>query len=538
MERFIGGESQGRSFLGGRRNKPRSIGLAIVLVAGAIGVIVWKIPALVVTLVAVAAVYAVTETTHFGSPLQRWQDRRRWKERTRLGLTRFRPVTDRPAALEDDMLSAKRRQRRALTREWNVYRDWPDGVEGLNWLMAEPRQPGILWHTPTGEESYFTVVFPVSGQIQGLEGDDAVERAASRFGGLLAGWGSARSLASRVQMLTRVLPIDSARHERWVLDNVDTEAPRALLESYDEVVRALGRGGLMQRHYAVIRWPMDGQFIAHAQRRGEGEEGWLALLTREIDSAWRRLANAGLGPGNPLTAAEVAAVLRHLQMPSWPIDQAGDVPIYWPWLGSEDEWSYTKVEAQGPDGRVEQWFHRTARIAIDGVGTGPRTPLWMMPILAHLPHDIVRSVSSEIEMIPAREARAQARLDLTSDLADLHAQASKGALTSEDLEVSVRGAKSRRDDLAPGSGVHGAGWAMHVSLSARSLEELAEATAVLEEALGGDMDIEQLEWLDSYQAAAAATCWPVARGMAPVEVGRSQRLRRLLAGKGTKEAIA
>lgn len=536
-ERYIGGESQGRSLLGGRRNKPRTLGMLAVFVVGIFAVILWKIPGLIVAAIAAAIVWALTTGTHFGSPLQRIQARRRWKWRQKTGRSTFVPVDRRPEELDTRRARASKRERARIDSEWTKFRDWPDGVEGLNWLQAAPGVPGILWHTPTGQEPYCTVVFPVRGQIQGLEGDSAINGAATRFGRLLAGWGSPRALVSGVQMLTRVLPVDSARHEQWVRENVDWDTPTPLLESYDDVVRQVGRGGMMQRHYVVVRWPITAQFLAAAERRGAGHEGWRDLLEREIEAAGRALVAARLEPGAALTAAQTAALFRHLQMPSWPIDQVADVPVMWPWLASEDGWSYTRQVDVGPSGELEEWFHRTARLPIEGVGTGARTPLWLLPFLTQLPQDIVRSISIEIELVPASVARQQARADLSSDLADLYAQQRKGALTSEDLEVTKAAAQARRDDLVPGSGAQGAGFAMHVSLSARSVEALADACAVVEECLGTDLDIEDVSWLDPDQSSAAATCWPVARGMRPVGENGSARIRKMLAGKGNKEAL-
>lgn len=537
LERYIGGESQGRSIFGGKRNRPRMIGLGVVFVVGLVVTMIWQGPALVATAVAAAVVWIATMGTHFGSPWKRIQDRRRWKEMTKTGRTRFEPVDRRSRDLEEQWAAASRSEKKKLAHEWAQYRDWPDGVEGMNWLQAEPGKPGIIWHTPTGQEAYFTVCFPIRGQVQGLEGDSAINTAANRFGRLLAGWSGPTSLVSGVQMLTRVLPVDSARHEQWVRENVDWDTPDALLTSYDDVVRQVGRGGLMQRHFAVMRWPATATFMQAAERRGEGEEGWRLLLEREIAGAKRRLQAARLQPGEALTAARVSAVLRHLQMPSWPIDQAGDAPVRWPWLASDSAWSYVKVRDEGPEGDLETWFHRTARIPIETVGTGPRTPLWLLPFLTRLSDDVIRSISFEIETVPASMARAQARADLASDLADLHAQEKNGALTNEELQVTKRAAEARRSDLQPGSGAAGAGFAMHVSLAARTERDLADACTVVKETLTTDLDIEEVEWLDPDQAAAAATCWPVARGMRPVEQSRGDKFLALVAGKGRKEAL-
>lgn len=537
IERHVGGETQGRGLFGGKRNPTRTIGLGVVFVVGCVATMMWQGPGLVLTLLAGAIVWVATLNTHNGSLWKRVDDRRRWKASVKQGLHQFVPVDRRPAELEEQWASASRRQKKTLSRQWTQYRDWPDGVEGMNWLQDAPGTPGIIWHTPSGQEAYFTVCFPVRGQIQGLEADSAINNAAERFGRMLAGWSSPSSLVSGVQVLTHVLPIDSARHEKWVLDNFDPNTPYRLLQSYDDVVKQTGRGGLMQRHYVVVRWPATPAFRLRAEQRAPGEEGWRLLLQQEIKAAWRRLHAARFEPGDALTATQFSAVLRHLQMPSWPIDQAGDVAVKWPWMPSKNSWSYVKVSDEGPEGEHETWYHRTARIPADRIGTGARTPLWLLPFLTRLSDDVVRTISIEIETVPASTARASARADLASDLADMHAQRKKGSITSEELEVALAAANARRDDLKPGRGAGGAGFAIHVSISATSESRLTEACTVVKETLTTDLDVEDVEWLDPDQAAAAAACWPVARGMRPVQQSQSDKLLAMVAGKGRKDAL-
>ena len=448
----------------------------------------------------------------------------------------FRPVARRPAHLQRDLSRGSRKERAAALAAWNSYRDWPDGAQGMQWPAWAPGRPGIAWHLPTGEEDYLSVVFPLGGQIRGLEGDQVVNGGAVAYGALLASQGSLGSRMTRTQMITRALPVDSANHEAWVVANLDPAAPRVLVESYEQVVNQVGRGGLMQRHYAVVRWPVTATFTRAAGRLGPGQAGWLALMEREVPAAWRRLDAARLAPGPALSAARCAAVLRHLQMPSWPIDQAGDVDVHDPWLASRDEWSYTCTEDLGPTGEVEAWLHRTALVPIDAVETGARTPLWLLPLLAQLPAQIVRTISLQVEAIPAAQARADARADVTSDLADLEAQARKGVLAGEDLKVGIRAAKSRLSDLEPGSGHHGAGWVMHVSISARTRQELADASEQIAEA-AGHCGITDLAWYDAQSAAAQACTWPLARGMHPVKASAATKVRGFLAGRGHQEEL-
>ena len=109
-------------------------------------------------------------------------------------------------------------------------------------------------------------------------------------------------------------------------------------------------------------------------------------------------------------------------------------------------------------------------------------------------------------------------------------------LTREELTVGLSAARARLEDLRPGSGHHGAGWAGHLTVSAPSREELVDATTKITEA-AGNAGIAALEWLDTQQAAAAACTWPLARGMQPIGKSAGSRLRGVLAGSGSREAI-
>lgn len=535
QQRTLGGEAAGRSFFGGTRSRTRTGALIVVALAGSVLTLLFQLPGILATLAAAALIYIVTANTHTGSLQQRWANKRRWKERGRLGLRDFQPVARRPAALDPNV--GTRTDKAAGALAWNAYRDWPDGAEGMHWLQRERGVPGIAWHTPTGEAAYLSVVFAVSGQVRGVEGDHFLDGCSAAFGQLLARYGSPLALPNRVQTITRVLPTDSARHEAWVMAGLAPDAPRLLLESYDQVVKRTGRRGLMQRHYVVIRWPLTPTFIASAQRLGRAQHGWRQLMAREVQAAGRHLVAARLGEVAALSAAQTAAVLRHMQIPSWPIDQAADVDVASPWCPTHDEWSYTVATDVGPTGQVESWFHRTALVPIAAVETGPRTSLWLAPLLSQLGDQIVRTISIQTELVPAAEARADARTDVTSDLADLAAQREKGILTDDDLKVGLTGARARLDDLTPGSGHHGAGWAMHITISARSRDQLADASAKIAEA-AGNAGITALSWLDTTQAAAQACTWPIGRGMKPIGASLGGWLRTTAAGSGAKEALS
>jgi hypothetical protein len=131
-----------------------------------------------------------------------------------------------------------------------------------------------------------------------------------------------------------------------------------------------------------------------------------------------------------------------------------------------------------------------------------------------MPGQVVRTLSLQIEGIPAGLARSGARSDLAADIAEIESDRKKGRLSDEDARVRLRTVRARLVDLDPGSGHQGAGWAMHLTISARTRQDLAEASQRVEEA-ADDAGITGLDWLDAHQSAALGFTWPIA-GLAPM----------------------
>lgn len=547
--RNIGGEAGRRGFFGGTSNKTRSIALAVVAVAGAFLTVYTQAPGLIATLAAAGLVWVLTLRTHRGSLLLRFAHSRRWRERQRLGTASFAPIAARALTWDDseDPVKRTRGERRAHERAERRWRECPDGVDGFYWLQREEGLPGIAWHVPTGEEAWLSVCFSVDGQVQGIASDAFLDDAMQAFGGVLNRFGNITTLPNRLQSLTRVLPVDSARHEAWVWEQLDPtiaeddKAMMNLVASYDEVVQLVRSFGLMQRHFVVIRWPITAAFLKAASRRGPAQQGWRVLMNAEIAtvSAQLRRVRPGTTPMevSTLSARHLAAVLRHQQNPSWPLDDLDDLDVDAPWLPSEDVLSANVVTSPGPDGSEQQWWHRTAELPIDAFETGPRTSLWVAPLLSQLGAPIVRTLSLQVEVMPAAAARVAALSDLTADLADLNAQRRKGSIDDSELAARTIAARARLADLAVGSGYHGVGWAGHLTVSGRNREDLTDAVDTVT-AAAGDAGISRLHWLDGEQAAAAASTWPLARGMQPLSRSGAARLQDLLAGTGSKEAIS
>lgn len=72
--------------------------------------------------------------------------------------------------------------------------------------------------------------------------------------------------------------------------------------------------------------------------------------------------------------------------------------------------------------------------------------------------------------------------------------------------------RQRLLDLRPGSGHHGASYALYISYSVESEDELL-ATADLIEAAAADAGIEFIEWMDHRNDLALITTMPFTRGI-------------------------
>lgn len=544
--RYIGGEAGHRSFFGGTHSKGRVIFLGLFFVAGVIGLPLLGWPALLGAVAGAGITLLVTIRTHRGSIADRSRARRRWKLRRRTGSDVFLPYSEQAweEAGREQAAARSRTAKREASRRLGSLRAMPDGADGMGWLQSGRAVPGIAWHAPAGEPAYLSVVFSVSGQLRGIESAAVLNRAAEGWGAFLATRAAPASLARRVQTMTRVLPSDSAYQEHWAAASLDTEIPaaledayRAAQQSYADVIRLSSEGAMVQRHYITVCWPVTAVFRDAASKYGADREGWRALMRQEIASTVAGLTEARMGVVAALSARQVAAVMLHQQNPSRPIDLVAGLNPARPGLASRDEFSAHIVEDVDPiTNSPVTWWHRTARLVPESMAVTGRTPLWVLDLLVG-PSLSVRSVTFHLNLIPAAEAKASAQRDLVRDSAEILSRREAGQIDVGDTQTAMSAAQRRSKDLVAGSNHHGAFWVGHVTISARSREDLSRASRELADLCSNSLGVAQLEWQDSYQAAASGTTWPIGRGIATETTSLSARLYQALAGTSEKEAL-
>jgi hypothetical protein len=534
---LIGGDSAHRGLLGGTVSKPRMIVLGIAVAIGLICSAIWSLPGLVVLVGLPLLGWVATIQTENNTILARYLVRLRWREQRRQGTLTFVPYDkDGWDSLTDRWADSDGRQnRRQAMKELHAMRTTPDGVEGMRWLQDGFQLPGIQWHQPTHGQEYLAVVFSTTGQVEGIEDDPVFDAATAGFESVLAGIGDPLSLPNRIQTITRVLPSDPAEHEAWLVQNGDPKAPKILHDSYLEVVDAISGAQLVQRPMFVVSWPVTDRFVARAERRSDGIDGWLDLMGTEIRAMGNAFTAAGFRNVRPLTARQTAAVLRHLQHPGFPFDQAGDILPDRAWLPSEDSWSYTTYVG-APRGKLSQSLSRTCRITAKNVEITHRTGLWMAPLLGEMTAQVVRTISFHLELTPQDSARFLAEKDRVSDIADKNRRSRAGVLDDASLNVEEQAARRRIEDLTPGTGHVGANWVGYITVTAGTRRELIDACEHTA-ASAANAGINVLEWLDPFQQTANAYTWPVGRGITPSGASASTQLEKFAAGKEAKESL-
>ncbi|TPW78401.1 hypothetical protein [Schumannella sp. 10F1B-5-1] len=540
-DRHIGGESAHRSFFGRTQPKGRIPALAVCFLVMLVATPLIGVWGVVIAAAGGLTTVLLTARTHRGSIIDRRIRRSRWKRRTAAGTDRFDPFDEAEWEVRTSALANARgrKARTAAAREVAAMRAVPDGADGLGWLQLAPREPGIAWHAPSGEPEYLSVAFTVTGQASGLESPSAMRQAAAAWGAFLESKASASNLASSVQTITRVLPPDSAMQEFWVLSALDDAAPADAVQSYEDVLRLTGENAMVQRHYIVLRWQVTEQFRDAALKYGTGRDGWRGLMRQEISSTITGLRDARLGEVEVLSARRLAAMILHQQNPSRPIDYVADIDPTSLGLSSHDEFSAHVVDDSDPvTGETVTWWHRTAAITSENMAMGARTPLWALPLLLGNETRTVRTLSFHLRLIPKGEASSAARADVVRDTADVRAAREKGRLVADETGSNMSAAKRRAADLAHGSPHQGVEWVGFVTISERSRDDLMRGSRILEDACATQLGVTRLDWLDSYQAAASGTTWPIARGLNPGTPSFATRTVNRMAGRSDKDSLS
>ncbi|MFK4299161.1 hypothetical protein ABH924_004342 [Arthrobacter sp. GAS37] len=508
----LGGERGNRGLFGGSRSRLEWAGIGVFVLAAvltaAIGRAEWYM-LLAGSVLLLTGFAAFTPFARFGERtwaalrLQTWHTRRRQRRGTSSFLN---PVTGDPDWVPGPTLKRMEKEERKAAKKGDAYRpaDAPLAVGTMRWFEVPtgPRSSVVAFKDSTRAQGAYIVIVETTGTGSGITDEDGYDAPYLAFGALLSFLAGMTSLITHIQPLTRALPMDATDHLSWMAGQIGPGVPEVLVESYAELTESVQAQADQHRSYYALLIPDTPALERKADRYGPGDEGMgQAVLDELARFAGRASSTFGI---RGLGAVHAAALFRSLQDPRFDIDDldGADLKTCWQTFDGTESQEYLRINA-GPVSRfgfiAKEDFEATA------------LPVQMFqPLIKDVNPSVIRTVTIIDELMPAKQARARARADVTTDTAG--ADKSAGVVTDGSEEVLLGASRQRLQDLRPGTGFHGLGYGMYLSITADSPAELMAASDVVDAACS-DSGIEHITWLDGRHDLAFITCLPLARGL-------------------------
>lgn len=514
----VGGEVSRRGLFGGNRTGPEWIGLGLSVGLGVLAIVasaamIW-VGLLIAAVVVGAGVLLTTPSKMTGhrSLGALYVEARHQRTRKKNGTATFVPVkfrdqtrmvkagkTDRARADEKGMIEVPVRHKN------NV----PLMVGDLRaFTVITPGGPMTVFrHQGTIKVPYYTVTVEVMGSSSGIREENREDSAYVARGQFLARLARRQSLVTHVQSLSRAVPMDSTDHLIWIRDRQAPGVKKILLASYGDLVQTLQSRSEQHRTYETFRIPKSATLSLKADKLGDGDTGLGLAIYQEIRSVLSQAQMMGsIQDYRTLGPEQMAGLLRHLQDPDYDIDDYEGADLADCWQHLDGESSESSVVVNG------HWHTRTGYVPASAFSPEAVPVSSLQALVSGIQPAVVHSVSMVMELQDARKARGKARTDAAMDIAKDNDVRKSGKLSDGSEEVLMGASRQRLLDLRPGSGHHGASYALYISYSVESEDELL-ATADLIEAAAADAGIEFIDWMDHRNDLALITTMPFTRGI-------------------------
>ena len=151
-----------------------------------------------------------------------------------------------------------------------------------------------------------STVVRVRGQEFALSPRDEQVRLLAGWGDVLAGFATERGAVARLSWTDFTTPTGMRDHLSWLATQPDPGSDAA--ESYKELLN--GTGSLSAGHDVLVTVTVSRERLMAGRSAAEADERLLAVLGKAVDTLIRGLRTASLLADDPLTAGELAAVLR------------------------------------------------------------------------------------------------------------------------------------------------------------------------------------------------------------------------------------
>ena len=513
----VGGEVQRRGLFGGNRTAPEWIGLSaavgtalLVVMAGGSQVV-----SLIIAAVLVLAGVILTTPNKFSGHRSLgalFVEARHKKLRRRNKSLVFVPVKARP---QTRMVKAGKKDRHRADEKGMIevpvsHKDNVPLMVGTvrHFTVNTPEGPMVVFrHQGKVQKAYYTVTMEILGSSSAIREEHRKESGHVARGRYLARLARRQSLVTHVQSLARAVPMDSADHLLWVKKRVAKNVPQILLESYGALCETVRSRSEQHRTYETFRIPSSGALFRRADALGGGDEGIGQAIYQEVRSAMAQATMMGsILDFRPLGARAMAALLRHLQDPDFDIDdyEGADLMDCWQHLDG----------AASPLSLVvnNHWRIRTGYVPASAFSPQAIPVEALEAVISGIQPAVVHSVSMVMELEDARSARSKARTDAAMDRAKKKAIDKSGVVTDGSDDVLLDASHQRLLDLKPGSGHHGAAYALYISFAVENEDEILSTTDIVE-AAASDAGIEFIDWMDHRNDLALITTMPFTRGI-------------------------
>jgi hypothetical protein len=168
---------------------------------------------------------------------------------------------------------------------------------------------GVVHDTCNGAMS---AVVRVRGQGFALAPRDEQVRLLAGWGDVLAAFATERGAVARLSWTDFTTPTGMRDHLAWLASQPTTASDA--FDSYRELLE--GTGALSAGHDVLVTVTVARERLTGARSRADVDERLLAALGKAVDTLVRGLRTASLLADDPLTAGELAAVLRGRLDPS------------------------------------------------------------------------------------------------------------------------------------------------------------------------------------------------------------------------------
>ncbi|ABM10512.1 hypothetical protein [Paenarthrobacter aurescens] len=513
----VGGEVQGRGLFGGNRTAPEWIGLSaavgaalLVVMAGGSGIV-----SLIIAAVLVLTGIILTTPNKFSGHRSLgalFVESRHKKLRRRNTSLVYVPVKDRP---HTRMVKAGRKDKARADAKGLIEvpvrhtNNAPLMVGTVRHFTVDtPDGPLVIFrHQGKVAKPYYTATMEIMGSSSAIREEYRKESGHVARGQYLARLARRQSLVTHVQSLARAVPMDSADHLLWVKRRVAKDVPGILLESYGALCETVRSRSEQHRTYETFRIPNSPALFRRADALGGGDEGIGQAVYQEIRSAMSQATMMGsIIDFRPLGPAAMAALLRHLQDPDFDIDDHDGADLM-------DCWQHLDGDASPLSLVVNRHWHIRIGYVPASAFSPQAIPVEALEaVISGIQPAVVHSVSMVMELQDARSARAKARSHAAMDRAKEKQVAKSGVVTDGSEEVLLAASHQRLLDLKPGSGHHGAAYALYISFAVENADEILSTTDIIE-AAASDAGIEFIDWMDNRNDLALITTMPFTRGI-------------------------